>query len=361
MKIINLKPGLITDVMDYLGIEIINKNRLRCPFHDDKNPSAILSLEANTFKCFACGITLTSKQFFKKYLEENLGYSEETAEEKWQEFLSLILNSEYSEIINKNKSKNDKNKSKKESYINIADKLWNLIANCSIKFPYDIEVIEYLKKRKLPRQLLSDKIISILPTLDEKVLSKIDPEFKNYYKFLTAAHQKGYKIAIPQKDENNQIINIQLRNVDRSIKPKTLSLKNHKTGNFIFEPKDKNNIEKNKIIITEGSADFLQAITVSNFKYYVYGMYSATAKADPLINFIKNKNINKIILIPHKDPEGIKMKNEITKKIKEAHEKKEIKIEKIITIDIKNYKDLAELIESKEEERKNISKAINQA
>jgi hypothetical protein len=357
MKIVNIKPGLITDVMDYLGIEIINKNRLRCPFHDDNNPSAILSLEANTFKCFACGITLTSKQFFKKYLEENLGYSEEAAEEKWQTFLSLILNSEYSD---KNKIEN-KNKSKKVNYVNIADKLWNLITNNNTKSPYDIEVIEYLKKRKLPRQLLSDKIISILPLLDEKALSKIDPEFKNHYKFLTAAHQKGYKIVIPQKDENNQIINIQLRNVDRTIKPKTISLKNHKTGNFIFEPKYNKDKEKNKIIITEGSIDFLQAITVSNSKHYVYGMYSATAKIDPLINFIKNKNINKIILIPHKDPEGIRMKNEITKELKKAHEKNEIKIEKIITIDIKNYKDLAELIESKEEERKNISKVISQA
>jgi DNA primase len=357
MKIINLKPGLITDVMDYLGIEIIRKNSLRCPFHDDKNPSGIISLEANTFKCFACGITLTSKQFFKKYLQENLGYSEESTEEKWQEFLSLILNSEYTTKTNKSKI-NNKNKSKKEKYINIADKLWNLIANCSTKSPYDIEVIEYLKKRKLPRQLLSNKIISILPLFDEKELSKTDPELKNYHKFLTSAHQKGYKIVIPQKNKNNQIINIQFRNIDRNTKPKTISLKNHKVENFIFIPK--NNIKKNKIIITEGSADFLQAITVSNFKHYVYGMYSATTKADSLIDFIKNKNISKIILIPHKDPEGIKMKNEIMKKIKEAHEKKEIKIEKIITIDIKNYKDLAELIESKEEERKNISKAINQ-
>jgi len=358
MKIINIKPGLITDVMNYLGVEIINKNRLRCPFHNDNNPSAILSLEANTFKCFACGITLTSKQFFKKYLKENLGYSEEAAEEKWQTFLSLILNSEYLEVANKN---NDKNKNKKVSYTNIADKLWNLITNNNTKTPYDIEVIEYLKKRKLPRQLLSDKIISILPLFDEKALPKIDPEFKNYHKFLTTAHQKGYKIAIPQKDENNQIVNIQLRNVDRTIKPKTISLKNHKTGSFVFVPKDNNDKEKNKIIITEGSIDFLQAINISNFKHYVYGMYSATAKVNPLINFIKSRNINKIILIPHKDPEGIRIKNEITKELKKAHEKNEINIEKIITIDIKNYKDLAELIESKEEERRNISKVINQA
>jgi len=62
------------------------------------------------------------------------------------------------------------------------------------------------------------------------------------------------------------------------------------------------------MIITEGSIDFLQAITISNSKHYVYGMYSATAKINPLINFIKSKNINKIILIPHKDPEGIKIK-----------------------------------------------------
>ena len=31
--------------------------RTRCPFHDDRSPSASVNLDVNAFKCWGCGIT----------------------------------------------------------------------------------------------------------------------------------------------------------------------------------------------------------------------------------------------------------------------------------------------------------------
>jgi len=31
-------------------------NRLKCPFHDDRNPSASVKRETNRFNCFTCGV-----------------------------------------------------------------------------------------------------------------------------------------------------------------------------------------------------------------------------------------------------------------------------------------------------------------
>ncbi|MBX6421841.1 MAG: hypothetical protein IRZ06_12670 [Nevskia sp.] len=44
--------------------------RLRCPYHDDKHPSASISDEYDVFKCMACDMVLTIRKLIM--LEENV-------------------------------------------------------------------------------------------------------------------------------------------------------------------------------------------------------------------------------------------------------------------------------------------------
>lgn len=60
-----LPPGVILEVFQTAGIEVRgrgSKRKLRCPFHDDKHPSAVLFVEDNTFHCSTCALSLTAKQ-----------------------------------------------------------------------------------------------------------------------------------------------------------------------------------------------------------------------------------------------------------------------------------------------------------
>ncbi|WP_081825304.1 CHC2 zinc finger domain-containing protein [Persephonella sp. IF05-L8] len=50
-----LPPGFILQVLEKKGIKYKKSGssfRLRCPFHDDKNPSASVDPEKSTFLCF---------------------------------------------------------------------------------------------------------------------------------------------------------------------------------------------------------------------------------------------------------------------------------------------------------------------
>ena len=38
-----------------------------CPFHDDKNPSLMISKEKQIFKCFVCGASGNAISFIQKY------------------------------------------------------------------------------------------------------------------------------------------------------------------------------------------------------------------------------------------------------------------------------------------------------
>ncbi len=60
-----LPPGGILEVFASAGIPVGGsgpKRKIRCPFHDDKHPSAVLFVEDNTFHCSPCSISLTAKQ-----------------------------------------------------------------------------------------------------------------------------------------------------------------------------------------------------------------------------------------------------------------------------------------------------------
>ena len=66
-----IDPSIIEDILKHADIvdvvstfiNVIKKGRnfvAVCPFHDDKNPSMMLSRDKQIFKCFVCGSSVVS-------------------------------------------------------------------------------------------------------------------------------------------------------------------------------------------------------------------------------------------------------------------------------------------------------------
>lgn len=60
-----LPPGTILEVLAAAGVDYGTADRpkrIHCPFHDDRNPDAVVNADTNTIYCHACGIAFTAKQ-----------------------------------------------------------------------------------------------------------------------------------------------------------------------------------------------------------------------------------------------------------------------------------------------------------
>lgn len=61
----SLPEGFILDVLSAAGVNYGTPQqlkRVRCPFHDDRRPDAVVNADTNTVYCHACGIAFTCKQ-----------------------------------------------------------------------------------------------------------------------------------------------------------------------------------------------------------------------------------------------------------------------------------------------------------
>jgi len=62
----------ITDILEYYGVSVNNKNFASCPFHQENTPS--FKIYGNNFYCFGCGASGTVIDFVMKYFElTNIG------------------------------------------------------------------------------------------------------------------------------------------------------------------------------------------------------------------------------------------------------------------------------------------------
>lgn len=106
-----LKNSDIVEVIS-LRIKVIKAGRnykAVCPFHDDKNPSLMISKEKQIFKCFVCGASGNAISFIQKYdkisffeavkeVAKISGYNDERLTNLNQPKVSV--NNEYSDIYN---------------------------------------------------------------------------------------------------------------------------------------------------------------------------------------------------------------------------------------------------------------------
>lgn len=107
-----LKSVNIVDVVSrYLSLERQGQNyKAVCPFHDDTDPSLIVSEEKQIFKCFVCGVGGTAIEFVKNYenisldktyskFADELGLNYKVKKKSPQEILLQDVATFYSSIL----------------------------------------------------------------------------------------------------------------------------------------------------------------------------------------------------------------------------------------------------------------------
>ncbi len=73
MEIREIKQRLsILTVLNHYNLKPDRHQMLKCPFHEDDQPSLKIYTETNTFNCFGCGkavdqLYFSSKRYFTKY------------------------------------------------------------------------------------------------------------------------------------------------------------------------------------------------------------------------------------------------------------------------------------------------------
>ena len=60
--------NIVNVVKAFLEVTKKGKNYFaKCPFHDDNNPSLVISEEKQIFRCFVCGTSGNAVTFVRKY------------------------------------------------------------------------------------------------------------------------------------------------------------------------------------------------------------------------------------------------------------------------------------------------------
>lgn len=57
---------------------------MRCPFHDDKNPSSGFYTDTELFHCFACGFTIPPDVFYAKLREVSKAEARKMTDQFWE-------------------------------------------------------------------------------------------------------------------------------------------------------------------------------------------------------------------------------------------------------------------------------------
>ncbi|WP_029523668.1 CHC2 zinc finger domain-containing protein [Persephonella sp. KM09-Lau-8] len=266
-----LPPGFILQVLEKKGIKYKksgNSFRLRCPFHDDKNPSASVDPEKNTFLCFACGSSLSENgkiAISAKRLFELLGGSKE----EWHNLIRQTYESPPEITWSKNPPQNIK-----------IEKIWNSLENV-----YNESAIKYLKSRNINVEYLMKRE-------EIKLLTKI----------------KNWPIAIPIFNTQGIMVGIQLKALKEIEGKKAIMYPGSNSGFLGIKDLDKS---KKIVIITEGVIDYL-TLKGHGFRN-VIGIMSSNTPVDGIGKILSKINF----FLVHNDKAGFglfeKIKGEVVK------------------------------------------------
>jgi len=256
-----LPQGFILKILEIKGIEYKKSGssfRLKCPFHQDKNPSAFVDPEKNTFLCFACSSSLSEN--------ERMAISA-------KRFFKLLggTDKEWHKLVKKSYKFPPEITWKKKLPQNIKiEEIWNSFENA-----YNENAIKYLKSRNIKAEYLVKK-------KEVKLLNK----FKNW------------PIAVPIFNLNGSITGIQLKAIREVHGKKAIMYPGSSSGFMGIK-----NLSENKkvVIVVEGVIDYLTLIS-HGFKN-VLGIMSSNTPINGIGSILGKINF----FLVHNDKTGFKL------------------------------------------------------
>ncbi len=331
------------DIVDVIGsyIDLNDKNKALCPFHDDHSPSFSVHPDKQIYKCFSCGESGNVITFVEKYTGTTFLEALKILADRAGIKMDAVTPKKVNSALEKYYEINDTvNKYFKNNLISSSGKL----------------AIEYLSKRKIDKDIInefniglstSNKLSSMLSKkYSEKDLLDIDI-VKDINGRLYDTFQN--RIIFPVIDENNNIIAFSGRKyLEEDLKDDTLPKYSNSKETIIFKKSNTfyninnslQNIKKSKeIIITEGFMDTIRMSSIG-YKNVVALMGTAFTK-DHLDKILKYKC--KVVLNLDQDNAG----KTATISIGEELLKNNIEVSVIVFDD---YKDSDEFISAKGKE-----------
>ena len=325
------------DIVDVIGsyINLNEKNKALCPFHDDHSPSFSVHKEKQIYKCFSCGESGNVITFVQKIN----GVSFEEALKMLADRAGIKLDIKAPKKVNV----------KYEKYYEINDTVNKYFKNNLISSDGK-EALKYLNDRSIDKDIInefniglatSNKLTKILESkynVNDLVLIDVTKEIDGKY-FDTFIN----RIIFPIVDENNNVIAFSGRKyLSNDLSDDRLSKYVNSKETIIFKKNNTFyninnsliNIKKSKeIIITEG---FMDTIRMSSIGYKNVVALMGTAFTSEHLDKIKNLKC-KVVLNLDQDGAGVNA----TIKIGDILTKNNIDVSVIV---FEDYKDSDEFI-----------------
>lgn len=294
------------DIVDVIGsyINLNDKNKALCPFHDDHSPSFSVQPDKQIYKCFSCGESGNVITFVQKYngitFVEALKMLADRANIKVDINTTKKVNTKYEKLYEINDTVNKYFKA-------------NLLSSEGIK------ATKYLEERKISKDIINEFNIGLsttnkLSTILSKKYSYDDLVKLDIVKEINDRYYDTFqdRIIFPIIDENNNVIAFSGRKyTNEDLNNNTLPKYSNTKETDIFKKSEVfyniNNAlaeikKKREIIITEG---FMDTIRMSSIGYKnVVAIMGTAFTQKHLEKIIKWKC--KVILNLDQDDAGVK-------------------------------------------------------
>ncbi len=304
------------DIVDVIGERIDLKRsgsnyKARCPFHDEKTPSFMVSQAKQIYKCFGCGVSGDSINFVMSY--DNLSYPDAIRQLASRYGIEIV--EEYSSISY------DRSEDDKKELLRILNKyacdFFQENLKKEIKSGSSV-LAEYLKKRKLTGDLVEKFRLGFAP--DDWNMLKQDKRFSDQSEEilleagLRKKNEKGNiydqfrnRLMFPIFDTLGNVTAFSGRSLSDEVQPKylnspeTLVYKKNEVLYGLYQAMDTVR-KKKEIILVEGNIDI---ITMHKFGFTNTVAICGTAFTENHARLIK-RNADKITILLDGDEAGKK-------------------------------------------------------
>lgn len=260
------------DIVDIIGERIDVKRagsnfKARCPFHDEKTPSFMISSSKQIFKCFGCGASGDSIKFVMMY--DNLSYPDAIRHIASKYGIEIV------ETYSSDRTKDTSSDDQKERLRILNKSACDFFYECLIR-EYKKEssqVIKYLNSRKIERELVDKFRLGYAP--DDWNSLKEDQRFNLYSEEilveagLRKKNEKGNiydqfrnRLMFPIYDQLGNVVAFSGRTLDEEIPPKYLNspetslYKKNQVLYGLFQAME--TVRRSKeIILVEGNVDLI--------------------------------------------------------------------------------------------------------